>query len=152
VSAKLIFIVAAATAAIGSAVLAGLIVAAAGLCVGMPDETLVTLTTDTAAAVFGGVIALSGIAASLFFKSPDAAARDKPATPPAGQGGEAGSIHAARPHRSVEDAADDRELRAAVEARALALEAARAELHEQARCGKSRQHGRGTKPAQQGKQ
>ncbi len=129
-SAKLIFVVVAATAAIGSAVLAGLIVTVVGLSARMPDETLVTLTAETAAAVFGGVIALSGIAASLFFKSPEPAAPGNPATSLAGRRGEADNAHPTGPDRSCEDAACDGELRAAMEARALVLEAARAEQRE----------------------
>ena len=131
-SAKLIFVVVAAAAAIGSAVLAGLIVALVGLFARTPDETVVTLTADTAATVFGGVIALSGIAASLFFKAPEPAALDDQATSLGRQRSKADTAYATGSDRSCENTACDGELRAAVEARALVLKAARAEQHERA--------------------
>jgi hypothetical protein len=64
---KLVFFAGAVAAAIVSAVLAGLIVAVVGLSARMPAAALVTLIAEAAAAAFGGVIALSGMAASLFF-------------------------------------------------------------------------------------
>jgi len=44
----------------------------------MPADALITLTADTAAAVFGGVIALSALAATLFLQAPKALRRDNP--------------------------------------------------------------------------
>lgn len=126
-SAKLIFVVVAMAAAIGCAVLAGLIVAVVCLSARLPEATLVTVTAESAAAAFGGVIALSGIAASLFFKVSEPATPDDPTISPAGGRGEADGAHNAGSDRSREDG----ELRAAVEARALFLRAARAELREQ---------------------
>ena len=69
--AKLVFFAAAAAAAIGSAALAGLIVAVVGLCAHLPAATLITLIAGTAAATFTGVVALESIAASLFFNTPE---------------------------------------------------------------------------------
>jgi hypothetical protein len=54
---------------------AGLIVAVAGLSAQMPAPALVTSTAEAATAVFGGVIALSGTAATLFFNTAEASAR-----------------------------------------------------------------------------
>jgi hypothetical protein len=112
-SARLIFIVAAAAAAIGAAVVAGLIVAVAGLSAKMPTATLITITAESAAAVFGGVIALSGIAAALFFKTPAPTAPDtgNPAAPRAERNGKGGR---ALPRSG---AACDSELRVAVKVR-----------------------------------
>ena len=79
-------------------------------------RVLVTITSESAAAAFGGVIALSGIAASLFFKASAPVATEdagKPTTPAAWAG----------PVRS----GCCSELRAAVEAYAAVLEAPHAE-------------------------
>lgn len=104
----------------------------------MPYETVATSTAETAAAVFGGVIALSGIAASLFFKAPEPSAPSNPATSLAERRREAGTAQVTGPDRSCGNAASDGELRAAVEARALVLDAARAELRERASRGEIR--------------
>jgi hypothetical protein len=121
-SARLIFVVAAAAAAIGAAVVAGLIVAVVGLSAKMPIATLITTTAEAAVAVFGGVIALSGIAAALFFKAPAPTTQGmgNPAVSRAGRDSKDGC---ALPRSGV---ACDSELRAAVKARAMALEATRA--------------------------
>ncbi len=126
-SAKLIFVVVALAAAVGCAVLTGLIVAVVCLSARLPEATLVTVTAESSAAAFGGVIALAGIAASLFFKISEPATPDDPAIPSAGERSEAAGAPDAGSDRSRKDG----ELRAAVEARALFLKAARAELREQ---------------------
>jgi hypothetical protein len=95
VSAKLIFFVVAATAAIGSAVLAGLIVAVVGLSARLPTATLITLIAGTAAAAFGGVIALAGMAASLFFNPGSTSPRQKNSRRPTSRS------RATRPARSA---------------------------------------------------
>lgn len=69
--AKLIFFAVAAAAAIGSAALAGLIVAVAGLSTHLPAATLITLIAGAGAATFAGVVALASMAASLFFSTPE---------------------------------------------------------------------------------
>jgi hypothetical protein len=71
VSARFVFLAGAVVAAIVFAMLAGFIIAVAGLSAEMPTAALVTLTAETAAAVFSGVIALSGTAATLFFNTPE---------------------------------------------------------------------------------
>lgn len=142
-SAKLIFVVGAAAAAIGCAVLAGLIVAVVGLSARVPEATLVTVTAESAAAVFGGVIALSGIAASLFFKASEPTTPDNPVISPAGRRSDPGGAHDAGSDRSRQDG----ELRAAVEARALLLKAARTELREQAGSGQPARGRRRYNPA-----
>jgi hypothetical protein len=49
----------------------------------MHGEAVVTLTAGTAAAVFGGGVALANIAAGLFFSGPDTALHGNRAIPPA---------------------------------------------------------------------
>jgi hypothetical protein len=78
VSARLVFLAGAAAAAIISAMLAGLIIAVAGLSAHMPTAALVTLIAEAAAAVFGSVIALSGTAATLFFDNAEVGALPAP--------------------------------------------------------------------------
>jgi hypothetical protein len=132
VSARLIFFIMAAAAAIGSAVLAGLIVAVVGLSAQVPTATLITLIAGTAAVPFGGVIALAGMAASLFFTAPEPAAPNDTAISLPGRAGDACSAHDAEIDQFREDVAHDGEIRAALEARALVLEAARTESRERA--------------------
>jgi hypothetical protein len=121
--AKIIFLFGAATAAIGSAVVAGLIAAVVSLAVKMPTAPLVTITTEAVIATFGGVIALAGIGADLFFEGPAPAVIPdayKPTTP-AGPDSESGSVLLGfGSGRSA--AASDKELRAAIEAHALVFE------------------------------
>jgi hypothetical protein len=125
-SARLIFVVAAAAAAIGAAVVAGLIVAVVGLSAKMPTATLITITAEAAAAIFGSVIALSGITAALFFKPP---------APPAPNMGNSAASRAGRDGKGGRalprsDAACDSGLRAALKARAMVLEATHAHATE----------------------
>jgi hypothetical protein len=142
--ARFVFLAATAAAAISSAALAGLAAAAAGLCAGMPGETIITLTADTAAAVFGGVIALFGIAASLFFSSPETASQDNLVPPLVRRHSAVSSTRpSGMPHFPGSIPGDSR-LRAALEARALALRPVGTERQEQARPGMSRQPGHGT--------
>jgi hypothetical protein len=138
VSPRLIFVVVATVAATGSAVLAGIIVAVVGLSARMPTATLITSSAGSATAVFGGVIALAGLAASLLFNAPGPDGRKHPATSLGRQRSKADPALVAGPGRSFEYAVCDGELRAAVEARALFLEAARAERHERADRGEIR--------------
>jgi hypothetical protein len=129
-SAKIIFVVVAAAVAIGSAVVVGLIAAVVGLAAKMPTPALVTITTEAAAAAFGGVIALAGIGAGLFFKASAPVAHADTDKPDTAAGRDDGSGSAApRPGSSRSGAASDSELRAAVEAHALILKAPPAELH-----------------------
>lgn len=121
-SAKLIFVVAATVVAIGSAILAGIITALVGLSAKAPTATLITLTTGSAAAAFGGVIALSGMAASVLFNAPEPAGQ-KPFAISATKRRRAGSINNAKRDQACGDAASDEELRAALEARALIFQA-----------------------------
>ena len=100
-----------------------------GLCAGMGGEAAVTLAVDTAAAVFGGVIALAGIAASLFLDAPDTAGQDGPAIQPARQQGDLRAIGAP----GLPSTSANSRLRAAVKARALILQAARAGAHDPGR-------------------
>jgi hypothetical protein len=128
--AKITFVIVTAVAAIGSAVAAGFLAAVVGLAVKMPTATLVTITTESAAAAFGGVIALSGIAAGLFFKTSalvTAPAADKPTTPAGRDSGSRRGSGGALPGPDRSGAAADGELRAAVEAYAVVLEAPHAQ-------------------------
>jgi len=111
---KLIFFAGAVAAAIVSAVLVGLIVAVVGLSAQMSAAALVTLIAEAAAAVFGGVIALSGMAASLFFCTAEPGA--VPALP--GHHDMAGRAHLGGLGECRDYALGDGELRAALRARA----------------------------------
>ena len=124
-SAKLIFVVVAAAAAIGSALAAGLIAAVICLSAKMPAATLLTITAEAAAAASGGVIALSGIAAALFFKDPASAGPD-PAGPRAPRDGGDGSTLSSADQAGL-GAACDSELRAAVRARSIIVEGSQAD-------------------------
>lgn len=64
--AKIVFLVATVAGAVSSAFLAGVIVVIVGICTSMPTDALITLAADTTAAVFGGVVALAALTASLF--------------------------------------------------------------------------------------
>jgi hypothetical protein len=114
VSARFVFLTGAIVAAIASAMLAGFIIAVAGLSAAMPTAALLTLTAETAVAVFSGVIALSGTAAALFFNTAE------PGTLPARQG----HLDAVGPARlaGLDGCCDytigDRKLRVALRARA----------------------------------
>jgi hypothetical protein len=119
VPAKLIFVVVAAVVAIGSAFLAGIITALAGLSAKAPTATLITLTTGSAAAAFGGVIALSGMAASILFNAPERACQKPSVISTAKRRRASSSIHATGRDQVREDAVGDEDLRAALEARAL---------------------------------
>jgi hypothetical protein len=131
VSARLIFITVAAATAIGSAVVAGLIAAIVCLAAKIPPPTLITLALESAAAVFGGVIALAGVAAALFFTAPGPTERVKPRSPRARQCGETSKAHVVGSSWSGQSARSDRELRAAVKARALVLGTARSEANQE---------------------
>jgi predicted lipid-binding transport protein (Tim44 family) len=65
--ARLIFFLAAAIATAGSAALAGLLAAVIGLALRVPAATFVTMVAGAGATACGTVIALSSMAASLFF-------------------------------------------------------------------------------------
>jgi hypothetical protein len=85
VTVKVVFFTVAASAAVGSAVLAGLTVAVIGLSVRMPAATLIALASGAATATFGAVVALAGTAASLFFSTPQVPAPADPGAPPVSQ-------------------------------------------------------------------
>ena len=119
--ARIIFIITTVAAAFGCAIAAGLITAVIGLSAKMPPADLITAAAGTAAAVFGGVIALSGIAAGLFFTTPPTD-RGNLADPPAGQP-VTGSKPPAVPGPGT---SRDQELRAAVRASTLLPGAAQA--------------------------
>jgi hypothetical protein len=81
--ARVIFFIVVAASATGSASIAGLVVGVACLSAHVPAATLITLTAATATATFGAVIALSAMAASLFFSTPKPPSPGGPApTPP----------------------------------------------------------------------
>jgi hypothetical protein len=71
-----------AVAAIGSAAIAGLVVAVACMSARVPAATTITLTFGAATATFGAVVALAALAASLFFGIPEGLPPGGPASAP----------------------------------------------------------------------
>jgi hypothetical protein len=73
---KIIFFLAATLGAIGSATIAGLIVAVIGLALKMPATGLLSWIAGAAAAGFAGAIALFTLAAILFYSGSEPPADD----------------------------------------------------------------------------
>jgi hypothetical protein len=81
VLARILFFLTAASATITAAVLAGLLTAVIGMSAHLPAATLITLIAGAVTAAGGAAIALTSMAASLFFSPPTPHSPSPPTKP-----------------------------------------------------------------------